>query len=169
MAKQEVQEESESVRYAGFWIRFLASMIDTMVLALPIGIIVYALSGGEWLDFSQVERSIAFAQNGETMHALQSSKATQMKWEMVFELLMAGVIIFFWKRWAGATPGKRMLGIHVVDMKTRQAINNKQAIIRYIGYIASTLILLMGFIMVAFRKDKRALHDLMAETVVIYK
>ena len=157
------------VRYAGFWIRVWASLIDTIVLALPLGIIVYVLSGGEWFDFSQMQRSIAFAQNGEVLNALQSSKATQMKWEMVFELLMAAVIILFWKRWAGATPGKKMLGIHVVDLKTHQAINNKQAIIRYIGYLASTLILLMGFFMVAFRKDKRALHDLMAETIVIYK
>ncbi len=169
MAKQEVQEESESIRYAGFWIRFWASMIDTLVLALPLGVIVYVLSGGDWLDFSQIQSSLDFAQNGEAMNALQSSKATQMKWEMVFELLMAAVIILFWKRWAGATPGKKMLGIHVVDAKTHQEINNKQAVIRYIGYIASTLILLIGFIMVAFRKDKRALHDFMAETVVIYK
>jgi uncharacterized RDD family membrane protein YckC len=28
--------------------------------------------------------------------------------------------------------------------------------------------LLMGFLMVAFREDKRALHDLMAGTAVIY-
>jgi len=161
--------KSETLRYAGFWIRFWASMIDTLVLALPLGAVVYMISGGEWLDFSQMERSLYYAQNGEALNALHTSNTTKIQWELIFEISMAAVIILFWKRWAGATPGKKMLGIHVVDAKTHLAINNKQAIIRYIGYLASTLILLMGFIMVAFRKDKRALHDLMAETVVIYK
>ncbi len=166
---QNVTRKADEIRYAGFWVRFLASLIDTVVLALPLGMIVYLFSGGEWLDFSQMQRSMEFAQNGEALNALQSSGSARMKWELLFEVLMAAVIIFFWKRWAGATPGKKMLGIHVVDFKTHQAINNKQAIIRYIGYIASSIILMIGFIMVAFRKDKRALHDLMAETIVIYK
>ncbi|MCJ7765717.1 MAG: RDD family protein [Thiovulaceae bacterium] len=48
-------------------------------------------------------------------------------------------------------------------------MTNKQAIIRYVGYIVSTIPLAIGFIMVGFRKDRRALHDLLAETVVIYK
>jgi uncharacterized RDD family membrane protein YckC len=92
-----------------------------------------------------------------------------MKWESLFELLVAGVTLFFWKRWAGATPGKRVLGIHVVDAKTYKEMTVKQAIIRYIGYIISTIPLGAGFIMVGSRKDKRALHDLLAETVVVYK
>jgi uncharacterized RDD family membrane protein YckC len=103
------------------------------------------------------------------MSALESAKSVQAKWEMVFELLMAAVIIIFWKRWAGATPGKRILGIHVVDYKTGMEISNAQAVVRYVGYIASSIILMMGFLMVAFRRDKRALHDLMAGTAVIYK
>lgn len=158
----------EEVRPAGFWIRFLASLIDTAILAVPLGLVVYAISGGAWLDTSAMQESIALAQQGETMKALGSSKATSMKWEVLFELLMAAVIIVFWKRWAGATPGKKLLGIHVVDAKTLGEISNAQAVIRYVGYIASTLVLMSGFVMAAFRKDKRALHDLMADTMVIY-
>jgi uncharacterized RDD family membrane protein YckC len=157
----------ECVRPAGFWIRFLASLIDTVILAVPLGLIVYTISGGAWLDTSAMQESIALAQQGETSMALGSAKATSMKWELLFEFLMAAVIIVFWKRWAGATPGKKLLGIHVVDAKTLGEISNAQAVIRYIGYIASTLVLMGGFIMVAFRKDKRALHDMMADTMVI--
>lgn len=94
---------------------------------------------------------------------------SNMKWESLFELSIALVTILFWKKWAGATPGKKLLHIHVVDAKTYEEINNKQAIIRYIGYIISTIPLGFGFIMVGFRKDKRALHDMLAETVVIYQ
>ncbi|MDA3945921.1 MAG: RDD family protein [Helicobacteraceae bacterium] len=164
-----IQNSKSKIRYAGFWIRFLATWIDTAVLIVPLGFIVYILSGGEWLDFSDVTQSITLAQNGELLTALESMPKTSMKWEPLFELLIAGVTILFWKRWAGATPGKKVLGIHVVDAKTYEEINNKQAIIRYIGYIISTIPLAVGFLMVAFRKDRRALHDLLAETVVIYK
>lgn len=155
-------------RPAGFWVRFLASLIDTLLLAVPLGLVVYLLSGGAWLDTSAVQQSVLLAQQGDAMRALESSRSVQLQWELLFELLMAAVIIFFWKRWAGATPGKRMLGIYVVDAKTFGEINNAQAVVRYIGYIASTMVLMIGFIMVAFRKDKRALHDLMADTMVIH-
>jgi uncharacterized RDD family membrane protein YckC len=93
---------------------------------------------------------------------------TQLQWELIFEAAVMVVVIVFWRRWRGATPGKRAVGITVVDAKSFGEIDNRQAVIRSIGYIASTLMLLMGFIMVAFRRDKRALHDLMADTAVIY-
>ena len=164
-----MNSDASNIHYAGFWIRFLATWIDTAVLIVPLGLIVYILSGGEWLDFSDFSQSMSFAQNGEMIAALQNMPRASMKWESLFELSIAGVTILFWKKWAGATPGKKLLGIHVVDAKTEQAINNKQAIIRYIGYIISTIPLAVGFLMVGFRKDKRALHDLLADTIVIYK
>lgn len=164
-----IQSSELEIRYAGFWVRFLATWIDTAVLIVPLGIIVYIVSGGAWLDFSDISKSMTLAQNGHTLAALQSMPKASMKWESLFELAIAGVTILFWKKFSGATPGKQLLGIHVVDAKTLQEINNKQAIIRYIGYIISTIPLAVGFLMVGFRKDKRALHDLLAETVVIYR
>ncbi len=164
-----IQNSKPKIRFAGFWVRFLATWIDTAVLIVPLGFLVYVLSGGEWLDFSDFAQSMTFAQNGNLQSALQSMPKASMRWETLFELTIAAVTIFFWKRWAGATPGKKVLGIHVVDAKTYDEINNKQAIIRYIGYIISTIPLAVGFLMVAVRKDKRALHDLLAETVVIYR
>ncbi|OQX59969.1 MAG: transporter [Helicobacteraceae bacterium 4484_230] len=169
MHGKESGDTAPEIRYAGFWVRLLASVIDTIVLALPLILVVYILSGGEWLDFSKIQQSIGYANSGEAMSALEGAKSVQAKWEIVFELLMAAVIIVFWKRWAGATPGKRILGIHVVDYKTGAEISNAQAVVRYIGYIASSIILMIGFLMIAFRRDKRALHDLMAGTAVVYK
>lgn len=164
-----IQNAKSNIRFAGFWVRFLATWIDTAVLIVPLGFIVYLLSGGQWLDFSDFSHSLNVAQEGNMLAALQSMPHANLQWESLFELTIAAVTIFFWKRWAGATPGKKMLGIHVVDAETYNEINNKQAIIRYIGYIISTIPLAVGFLMVAFRKDKRALHDLLAETVVIYR
>jgi len=59
--------------------------------------------------------------------------------------------------------------VKTVDAKIFEDINNKQAITRSLGYIISIFLFLLGFIMVAFRDDKRSLHDMLAGTFVIYE
>ena len=156
------------VRYAGFWIRFIASFLDTLFLALPVGIVIYFLSDGNWFDFELYKQNIAYAMSGNASQALLNQPQTSFKWELLFEIAVLAVTVLFWKRWRGATPGKKFVHIKIVDAKTFQDIDNTQAITRSFGYIVSTFALLIGFIMVAFRKDKRGLHDLLAGTAVVY-
>ncbi len=158
----------KEVSYAGFWIRFLASLLDTIFLALPVAIVIYFLSDGNWFDFSQYQQNMMMAMSGNT-HALDTQPQTSLKWELLFEISVLLVTLIFWKRWRGATPGKKFVHIKIVDAQTYEDINNTQAITRSFGYIVSTLAFLVGFIMVAFRKDKRGLHDLLAGTIVIYE
>ena len=155
------------VRYAGFWVRFVASFVDTLVLALPVAIVIYFLSDGNWFDFSQYQQNLQMAMSGNA-NALSSQPQTSLKWELLFEMSVLIVTVLFWKRFKGATPGKKFVHIKIVDAHTFQDIDNKQAITRSFGYIVSTILLLIGFIMVAFRADKRGLHDLLAGTVVVY-
>lgn len=158
----------EKPQYAGFWIRFIASFLDTLFLALPVGIVIYFLSDGHWFDLTQYQHNIQMAMSGNA-HALDTQPKTSLKWELLFEVAVLLVTMLFWKRWRGATPGKKFVHIKIVDAKTLQDITNTQAITRSFGYIASTFAFLLGFIMVAFRKDKRGLHDLLAGTVVVYE
>ncbi len=158
-----------SVHYAGFWVRFIASLLDTFFLALPIAVVVYFVSDGNWFDFAQYQQNMAYAMNANAHKALAMQPQTSLKWELIFEVSVLLVTMLFWKRWRGATPGKRLVKIKIVDFKTHQEIDNKQALTRSLGYIISTLPFLIGFLLVAFRKDKRALHDLLAGTVVLYE
>lgn len=73
--------------------------------------------------------------------------------------------IGFWTA-VGATPGKMALGLRVT-MASGEPIGLGPAVLRYIGYFLSTLILLIGFLMIAFTREKRGLHDFIAGTVVI--
>ena len=155
------------VNYAGFWIRFIASFLDTFFLALPVGIVIYFLSGGDWFDFSQYQQNIQMAMSGNT-HALDTQPHTSFKWEFLFEFSVLIVTILFWDKWQGATPGKKFVHVKIVDAKTFEDITNKQAITRSLAYIPSILSFGIGFLMIAFRKDKRGLHDLIAGTAVIY-
>ncbi|OIP57489.1 MAG: transporter [Helicobacteraceae bacterium CG2_30_36_10] len=157
------------VKYAGFWVRFVASFLDTLFLALPVAVIIYFLSEGNWFDFAQYQKNIAYAMSGNAGKALASQPQTSLKWELLFEVSVLLITMLFWRRWRGATPGKKFVHIKIVDFKTHKDIDNKQALTRSLGYIVSTLLFLIGFIMVAFRDDKRGLHDMLAGTAVIYE
>ena len=68
----------------------------------------------------------------------------------------------------GATIGKMAMGIKVTDMEGNQ-INFLRATGRYFGKIVSGMILLIGYIMAGFTEKKQALHDIMANCLVVKK
>jgi uncharacterized RDD family membrane protein YckC len=65
-----------------------------------------------------------------------------------------------------ATPGKMAFGLRVTTVDGEQ-IGFGRATGRFFGKIVSSLILCIGFIMIAFSARKQGLHDMMAGTVVV--
>ena len=65
-----------------------------------------------------------------------------------------------------ATPGKKLLNLKVTDLDGER-IGFGKALIRNWSKALSVLILLIGFLMVAFTKKKQGLHDIIAGTLVI--
>ncbi|MFT5660326.1 MAG: putative RDD family membrane protein YckC [Sulfurimonas sp.] len=159
----------KNIKYAGFWIRFLASFLDTLFLALPVAVFIYFLSDGNWFDFSQYQQNMQYAMSGNAEKALVNIPKTSAMWEIINLLTVVLITILFWRKWKGATPGKKFVGIKIVDAKTFLEVDNQQAFTRIIGMFASIFSLGIGFIMVAFRQDKCGLHDLLASTAVIYE
>ena len=81
-------------------------------------------------------------------------------------------IHFFYYGWfyknKGATPGKMIFKMKVVDFESGQNIGYGKMFLReFVGKFCSALILGFGFFMIAWRQDKRGLHDLIAGTQVI--
>jgi uncharacterized RDD family membrane protein YckC len=141
--------EHPDLEYVGFWRRFAASLIDT-VLLMPI---VYALAvmvygPGYFLDTRLVKGGADF---------------------MISWVLPAVLVIWLWVIWSGQTPGKRVMGARIVDAETGGPVSTKQAIIRYLGYYVSMLGLFFGFFWVGFDPKKQGWHDHMAGTVVVRK
>lgn len=135
-----------SGRPAGFWIRFVAVLIDGVVLLVAQGILFSAgwmVSGGS-------------TGGGMAVKGLVN----------VFGTLLGAAygIIFHWL-W-GQTLGKMALQIKVVSMDGGP-LTFGQATGRYFATFLSAIILCIGFIMAGIRTDKRALHDLLAGTRVI--
>ena len=80
--------------------------------------------------------------------------------------------VFGWLYFAGCesmlsgTPGKLVLGMRVTTMSGGN-ISFLRATGRYFAKILSALILLLGFVMVAFTANKQGLHDKIAGTLVV--
>jgi uncharacterized RDD family membrane protein YckC len=67
---------------------------------------------------------------------------------------------------AQATLGKRALGIKVTDLQGNR-ISSARATGRYFAKILSIVTFLIGYIIAAFTARKQALHDLVADTLVV--
>ena len=66
----------------------------------------------------------------------------------------------------GATYGKRILGLRAVDEKGNK-LTFGRASVRYFAKIVSAIPMFLGFFMAIVTQRKQALHDLIAETLII--
>lgn len=136
----------QDTEYVGFWLRFAAAIIDTVILFVIIAPLLTIVYGpAYWLS----ERFIA----GPA------------------DLLISWVFpaVAYIALWAirGQTPGKMMIGARIVDARTGGRIGLGKAVIRYIGSFASFVVLCIGYIWVGFDPKKQGWHDHLAGTVVV--
>lgn len=142
----DVSSEEGEIHYSGFWIRVLASLIDTIwlvVLTLTLVWIVYGAVYFESTSFSQGPADI-----------------------FISYVLPFILTIMFWY-FKSATPGKMILGIKIVDAKTLGKASTGKLCLRYLGYYISALILGLGFFWVGWDSRKQGWHDKIAGTLVI--
>lgn len=151
-------------RYAGFWIRAIADMIDSVILDLATCLVALMILGGVYWG-----RILFSAQTEAT------SPLTLLD-PFVLQFIVVGLRIFlslFYYTLGtaryGTTLGKRCFKIYVVSYPRLQLVDWKTALVRFLCYGISYLPLGAGFLMVAFHPKKRGLHDLIAGTVSILK
>lgn len=132
-------------RYAGFWIRTGAALIDTLLM-LVILVPVMFFYGSEYREGAAGINSFG---------------------DILFNyILPAFAVIIFWI-YKSATPGKILTRLIIVDAKTGDKPSTGQFIVRYLGYYISMLPLFLGIIWVGFDRRKQGWHDKLAGTVVI--
>jgi uncharacterized RDD family membrane protein YckC len=68
---------------------------------------------------------------------------------------------------AGATIGKWLFGLRIVDHRGRSPIGLSRAFLRLAAYSVSSVTLGMGHLLIVLRPDRRALHDVLAGTWVV--
>ncbi len=67
---------------------------------------------------------------------------------------------------SGQTPGKRLFGLKIIQ-ETGEEMTYGRACLRSIYWIVSLLLFSIGFLMIAFSKQKQGLHDKLARTYVV--
>jgi uncharacterized RDD family membrane protein YckC len=137
-------------RPAGFWRRYVATLVDGMLITItffPLAVMFTVLGGRDVQD--------------------------PRYWIATLGSLVVNMgLNFFYFGWfyknKGATPGKLLMGLRVVDLETGMNLSYGRTFLREIvGKTIGYLTLFIGFILAGFRSDKRALHDLLASTQVI--
>ncbi|WP_215398155.1 RDD family protein [Rheinheimera oceanensis] len=132
--------------YIGFWLRVVASLIDSVLLFIVTAPLLIAYYGDTYWN------SDAFIQGPVDL--------------LISWIFPAIAIVLFWIK-KQATPGKLMLSAQIVDARTSNKPTTSQYIYRYVGYFVATIPLGLGFIWVAFDKRKQGWHDKLAGTIVI--
>lgn len=168
----------ESVEYAGFYMRMVAMVIDSVAIMLPLSFLFAGLYALWWggANFGEEEAALIMSAQGNPEQAqavvAQLIGAGHLRrWlleNLIFTLASGGLIIAAWY-YLSATPGKMLLGMKLVDADTGHAPSIRQNIIRYLGYFVSMLPCMLGFLFVAWDSRKQGWHDKMANTVVVYK
>lgn len=140
---------STAMLYAGFWIRVGAKILDQILLSVvgyAMGIVIGLLMSGT--DPAQLF-------------------ARQVVASLVGMIIALSYTVWFLGKF-GATPGKMACGLKVVTADG-DPITYGRACGRYFAEILSGLILGIGYLMVAFDTEKRALHDRICHTRVVRK
>ena len=134
---------------AGFWVRFVAYLIDGLVVGIP-ALILLAIAGG-----------MARSNPG------QVSGAVLVVYALVI-IASIGYFIYFWSRPAGQTIGMKAMKIRVVKTDG-SAVTVGSAVVRYIGMLLNSIVfgLPIGWVWAAFDSNKQGWHDKIAGTYVV--
>jgi len=171
------QNEVTEMKYAGFWFRAIAAIVDIIISQITVGIIAFPL--------------------GMALGASMTNTSTQSEIQAVAGGL--GMVLGIFVQWLyftvsessswQATLGKKMFGLNVTDMEgnkigfgkanSRYWLKMILGMILLAGFvmvtftnwskIISAIILLIVFIMVALTEKKQGLHDIIAGTLVVKK
>jgi len=136
------QQESVKYTYAKYIDRVKALITDMFMIYAPIlYLITYVIMNGK--------------------DEFQSSQLAPLMAITLYGLVYAVLVSKF-----GQTPGKKAYNIKVVDEKTGENISFVRAFCRFVAFLFSATILL-GLLVPFYRKDKKALHDIICKTLVV--
>jgi uncharacterized RDD family membrane protein YckC len=162
--------------YAGFWLRFVAAIIDIIILWIPLAFaMVWALAGSGIIGLIRTGQL-------QTPDAIMSALGVSLILRLGLALFIASLIIpwlYFAtmesSSWQG-TIGKKALGLYVTDLECKR-ISFSRATGRFFGkvifqilpYIGPLLLYPIDCICAGITEKKQALHDMIASCLVLRK
>lgn len=167
-----LQGRMQRKRFAGFFVRANAFIIDNIILSIVGAIFLYVMSLAGMLDLNAVSEIVNQYIDNPTSTELVS-KALELPGMSTFftiwSVVQAIYFIVFHAVW-GATPGKKLFHIHV-EMANGEKLSWAFSIFRFIASILTQATLVfygLGYLIVLIDPQKRALHDFIARTRVVH-
>jgi len=136
--------------YAGFASRFIAFIFDCVV---SIGVFMLVLGAASFA---------ASVLTGSSIHWSRANTwvvVAFFAWEFFY-------YAFFWTG-TGKTPGMVLLGVQVVG-QDGSSVGTRRGLVRTLAFPLSFILLGLGFLGILLGSDRRALHDVIADTAVVY-
>lgn len=167
-----LQSRMNRKRYAGFFVRANAFIIDNIILSVFGALFLYVMSLAGMLDLNAVSEIVnQYIENPTSTELV--SKALEIPGMSAFftiwSFVQAVYFIVFHAVW-GATPGKKLLHIHV-EMANGEKLSWAFSIFRFVASIVTQATLIfygLGYLIVLIDPQKRALHDFIAQTRVVH-
>lgn len=151
---------AQPLRYAGFWRRFVAALIDGVL----VGLLWFVLSGLYEFATSRILESTAFSPDGVALgRALWLVSAG--RW------MLAVLVVFLYFALPEATRRGASLGKIVMGLRVSRPDGDRAGIVRSTLRTAlkplSAAPLMLGFVIAGWNRRKQALHDLLSGSVVL--
>lgn len=140
-------DRAPQVEYAGFWLRFGAYLIDSVLLLIVDGLLAVP--------------AVLFVENWEGAEVTVAA----LGWYIAVLIIAVAYFTYFESSTAQATPGKRAVGIFVAD-RDGNRITGFRAFGRYWARVLSFMVLYLGVLLIGFTDQKEGLHDILAGTLV---
>lgn len=149
-----MQNNMDKEVYAGFFVRLAAYLIDSVIVGTVLAVVIRF---PVWI-------STLF--NPENILVRGVIFDYSIKDMVIYALSALYFILLTYK--TGMTIGKKMLHIKVISAENRPMTLFEVIYRETIGRFLSGLIVYGGYFMIGLHKEKRGLHDLMADTKVVY-
>lgn len=149
---------------AGLWPRVAAFLLDAVILTI-LGQILATLTGFAASEDPQAFSAalMSFLTSGQMTDELQAVVDRAMAFNMLLTVMYAAYFTLFYA-YAGTSLGKMALGLQV-RRSDGAMLSLGHALLRYLAYWVSAK-LLYTFFLIAFDREKRTLHDMLAKTNV---
>jgi uncharacterized RDD family membrane protein YckC len=159
-----------NLKFAGFWLRFVAYLIDLIIVQVVQSILIIPI-------LALIGLNLAFGEGFEDLKVMDEADFFVVA-EGVFStvttfiLLTSSVQLLYYSIMEASkfqgTFGKIALGLQVTNLDG-SPIDFPTALLRNFAKIISSALFLLGYIIAGITEKKQALHDLIASAVVIRK
>jgi uncharacterized RDD family membrane protein YckC len=148
--------------YAGFWVRVVARLLDSLIVGIPLAIVFGLIAVAVGAFASANQNADQNTQNA----AGAAFSGVFILFYLVAIIVSIGYWVYFWGT-TGQTFGMRVLHLRLVDANTGAPIGIARALVRWLMTIVNSWACYIGWIWVAFDPRKQGWHDKVANSVVL--